>query len=339
MLEVTTLIPSGLQRWSSMLTSQRPALESVAPPPVAKRSTTAQHSAILQQRLLLLNHAINCAVIGSQTCPVSRHCGYMRKLWPHLLQCTNQLCAVAHCLSSRYVLTHYGNCSDPFCVVCPRVRESAKREACTDCPLESPSGSKKQRTSFWWSSDCLSPANKVVISLGRPPLSNPSNKSRTPFLDKLNQQFNDMAFSRAQAPSGQAPTARPHGTTCIADCKSASVDSASSSSFMSISSTTDSASLRSSRSSSVFARLGQSSGGTSVSDECVDGEGTDGAIGSVASVDSSAFDSSNCSYQSSAAASPTPTKSVESCGSETVAELPATALPMSETKIAVRRIH
>ncbi|KAJ1384084.1 TAZ zinc finger-domain-containing protein, partial [Ochromonadaceae sp. CCMP2298] len=72
-----------------------------------------------QQRLLLLNHASQCT---EKWCRVSPHCPYMKKLWTHMLQCKDRQCKISHCISSRYVLSHYGRCVNSGCSICPSVR-------------------------------------------------------------------------------------------------------------------------------------------------------------------------------------------------------------------------
>ena len=77
-----------------------------------------------QQRLLLLRHATKCtAPIGQ--CTATPFCGPMKELWPHLSKCHDNPCSVRHCVSSRYVLSHYHRCRGP-CEVCPQVREAIR---------------------------------------------------------------------------------------------------------------------------------------------------------------------------------------------------------------------
>jgi E1A/CREB-binding protein len=79
-----------------------------------------------QQRLLLLRHASKCPHENG-TCPVTPHCGGMKRLWKHIAECKDQQCQMAHCVSSRYVLSHYHRCKDPRCAVCGPVREAIQR--------------------------------------------------------------------------------------------------------------------------------------------------------------------------------------------------------------------
>ena len=87
-----------------------------------------QHKQFLrsqQQRLLLLRHASKCtAPIGK--CTATPFCGPMKQLWPHLATCKANPCPVKHCVSSRYVLSHYHRCKRQ-CEVCTPVRDAIKR--------------------------------------------------------------------------------------------------------------------------------------------------------------------------------------------------------------------
>jgi E1A/CREB-binding protein len=45
----------------------------------------------------------------SHPCPVTRHCSEMKAVWNHILidNCHDPNCRVKHCVSSRYVMSHY----------------------------------------------------------------------------------------------------------------------------------------------------------------------------------------------------------------------------------------
>ncbi|CAM9318180.1 unnamed protein product [Ectocarpus sp. 8 AP-2014] len=47
----------------------------------------------------------------------------MKRLWKHIAECKNQQCPIPHCVSSRFVLSHYHRCKDLKCAVCAPVRE------------------------------------------------------------------------------------------------------------------------------------------------------------------------------------------------------------------------
>lgn len=79
-----------------------------------------------QKRLLLLRHASKCPHDGK--CPVTEYCANMKTLWRHIMQCKDQDCKVAHCISSRYVLAHYSRCKEPTCPVCGPVRDAIRKQ-------------------------------------------------------------------------------------------------------------------------------------------------------------------------------------------------------------------
>ena len=77
-----------------------------------------------RQRLLLLRHASKCKAEGDQ-CTVTPHCAEMKVLWNHIANCKDSYCKVRHCMSSRYVLSHYRRCKPP-CNICDPVKEIIK---------------------------------------------------------------------------------------------------------------------------------------------------------------------------------------------------------------------
>lgn len=79
-----------------------------------------------RHRLLQLRHAIKCPYAENK-CPISSHCGKLKVLWKHLLVCKDQHCKVPLCISSRFLLNHYGSCPKTSCRVCRPVRETYKR--------------------------------------------------------------------------------------------------------------------------------------------------------------------------------------------------------------------
>jgi len=94
-----------------------------------------------QQRLLLLRHASKCPFPEGQ-CPVTAICGGMKKLWTHISSCKDQSCPVQHCMSSRYVLSHYRRCKDSGCEACEPVREVI-RESQAKAQAASGGGNRK----------------------------------------------------------------------------------------------------------------------------------------------------------------------------------------------------
>jgi E1A/CREB-binding protein len=77
------------------------------------------------QRLLLLRHASKCTAEEGK-CTVTPHCAEMKVLWKHIANCKDSYCKVRHCMSSRYVLSHYRRCKPP-CNVCDPVKEIIKK--------------------------------------------------------------------------------------------------------------------------------------------------------------------------------------------------------------------
>jgi hypothetical protein len=77
-----------------------------------------------RQRLLLLRHASKCTAENG-TCETTPHCADMKVLWKHIANCKDSYCKVRHCMSSRYVLSHYRRCKPP-CNICDPVREIIK---------------------------------------------------------------------------------------------------------------------------------------------------------------------------------------------------------------------
>jgi E1A/CREB-binding protein len=71
-----------------------------------------------QYRLLLLRHAGSCKY---NNCMVF-NCKLGKEIWEHIMICKNIECTTPHCVSSRYVLSHYGKCENKKeCVVCCKV--------------------------------------------------------------------------------------------------------------------------------------------------------------------------------------------------------------------------
>ncbi len=75
-----------------------------------------------RQRLLLLRHASKCQAPPGQ-CKETPHCAEMKVLWKHIANCKESQCTVRHCMSSRYVLSHYRRCKGP-CAICDPVRDA-----------------------------------------------------------------------------------------------------------------------------------------------------------------------------------------------------------------------
>jgi len=80
-----------------------------------------------QQRLLLLRHASRCNAPEGK-CEKTDLCAPMKQLWKHIAGCKEARCSVPHCVSSRYVLSHYHRCKKEDCPVCKPVRMKSARE-------------------------------------------------------------------------------------------------------------------------------------------------------------------------------------------------------------------
>eukprot|EP00957_Ditylum_brightwellii_P025425 1922788-Ditylum_brightwellii.AAC.1 len=94
---------------SSTHTATDPSMSSMRPNANDPESSKTRHK---QQRLLLLRHASKCEYENGK-CPITPHCQEMKTLWKHIASCKDQNCNVRHCMSSRYVLSHYRRCKDP----------------------------------------------------------------------------------------------------------------------------------------------------------------------------------------------------------------------------------
>ncbi len=79
-----------------------------------------------QRRLLLMRHASKCT---NPRCSIGRCCTVMKSLWKHIANCEDHACKIEHCVSSRRVLSHYGNCDYKNCPICVPVREAIYRNA------------------------------------------------------------------------------------------------------------------------------------------------------------------------------------------------------------------
>ncbi|RQM17199.1 hypothetical protein DD237_001838 [Peronospora effusa] len=75
-----------------------------------------------QQRLLLLRHAMWCKSPEGM-CTTTPSCGEMKRLWAHMGACQQtNACSYSHCVSSKYVLSHFQQCANAKCLVCQVVR-------------------------------------------------------------------------------------------------------------------------------------------------------------------------------------------------------------------------
>jgi hypothetical protein len=77
-------------------------------------------------QLILLRHSSKCIHFNGQ-CPVTPFCWGVKNLWLHILECKDQECKTRHCISSRYVLSHYSDCKVIGCHVCNAVHVAVKK--------------------------------------------------------------------------------------------------------------------------------------------------------------------------------------------------------------------
>ncbi len=78
-----------------------------------------------QKRLLLLQHSAQCTVVEGE-CSRTSQCADMKALWRHIERCEATDCEYAHCISSRYVLSHFHRCQvagNYRCKLCAPVRK------------------------------------------------------------------------------------------------------------------------------------------------------------------------------------------------------------------------
>ncbi len=84
-----------------------------------------------QNRLVLLHHAANCPFSNGtapKTCRGFPSCFEMVQLLKHVNNCELLDCAVPHCVSTRYLLTHSKTCVKEECIICKPLKESIKRK-------------------------------------------------------------------------------------------------------------------------------------------------------------------------------------------------------------------
>jgi len=98
--------------------------ESLAIPTSFAANDTDAKTRGKRHRLLLLRHASKCTAENG-TCTITPRCAEMKVLWKHIAKCKDNYCKVRHCLSSRYIISHWRRCRSP-CNICVPVRELIK---------------------------------------------------------------------------------------------------------------------------------------------------------------------------------------------------------------------
>jgi hypothetical protein len=97
-----------------------------------EREMSGKTSQRLRQRVLFLHHASTCSVdnlCSSQTCHLGPKCAAAKRLAAHVAACRNgPTCRYPHCVSSRYALSHYMNCTEKSrCHICGPVKRQIKQ--------------------------------------------------------------------------------------------------------------------------------------------------------------------------------------------------------------------
>mmetsp|Transcript_20433 Transcript_20433/g.42848 ORF Transcript_20433/g.42848 Transcript_20433/m.42848 type:complete len:324 (+) Transcript_20433:307-1278(+) len=72
----------------------------------SSRPSSEKGDRFRKQRMHVLRHAARCT---DENCKVSRHCAEMKRVWKHIVEegCADPKCKVKHCMSSKYVISHY----------------------------------------------------------------------------------------------------------------------------------------------------------------------------------------------------------------------------------------
>ncbi|ETV96162.1 hypothetical protein H310_10363 [Aphanomyces invadans] len=139
----------------------------------------AQNQTILerqQQRLLHLRHALFCP---TDKC-VLPYCAEMKKLWTHVMGCKkSESCAYAHCLSSKYVLSHFQQCTNPACVVCALVRDAGEMEKSMEEEARANAVEKKEPAAPSQSTAPLKRGSSVMEADQQPPMKKPAPTPQT----------------------------------------------------------------------------------------------------------------------------------------------------------------
>ena len=122
-----------------------------------------------QERLCLLRHASICHDNTEETtssvvkCELP-YCPEMKVLWKHICDCDNRVCEFNHCISSRYVLSHYKECKEASCEVCLPVRNAIEEtEAKKIITAVTPKtiGVKREASLISTTNPTISPIRKV----------------------------------------------------------------------------------------------------------------------------------------------------------------------------------
>lgn len=113
------------QMVSGSMPMSGPPTVSMPPTHSSQPSREEQHRLFIMKQirwLLFLRHAHKCTAPEGQ-CSAGQHCVVARKLWQHVLKCTDPKCKYPRCVASRELLKHHQKCIDPRCPLCGPVRE------------------------------------------------------------------------------------------------------------------------------------------------------------------------------------------------------------------------
>jgi E1A/CREB-binding protein len=138
----------------------------------------------------------------------------MKTLWEHIAHCKNQQCNVQHCMSSRYVLSHYRRCKDARCPACGPVRETIRKSQ------EKDRGRQPQGSSSFGGDDIRQNGTLDGLSIGQDnQLSGPMNLdalSPTPesyhqdhAADTFQNELQSDSFEPDQQPESFQPDLQP----------------------------------------------------------------------------------------------------------------------------------
>lgn len=162
-----------------------------------------------QQRLLLLRHASKCPYPEGQ-CPVTAMCGGMKKLWRHISDCKDQTCAVQHCMSSRYVLSHYRRCKHEGCVACEPVREVIRRSQAK--AQAAPGGGNRKSLAADFEAQLLNSALRDM-----PPMESGAYSAYSGQQHGMVPNMSSSSYQGGQSSSEQPPNKRARMTERIGD--------------------------------------------------------------------------------------------------------------------------
>lgn len=127
----------NLQSGAPSSSAQTPTV-SMPPSRTGQPSREEQHRMFIMKQirwLLFLRHAHKCQAPEGQ-CSAGQHCVVARKLWAHILKCTDPKCQYPRCVASRELLKHHQKCTNSRCPVCGPVREHIETQRSRQMQVE-----------------------------------------------------------------------------------------------------------------------------------------------------------------------------------------------------------